>query len=153
MIGPDKGDGSLARTRAEAHRLGVSSRIEFPGAVGKARVPAALAEADIFLNTTNVDNAPVSVMEAMACGLCVVSTRVGGVPYLVEDGRNGLLVPPGDAEAMAAAVRRVLLEPGLAARVSENGRSDAQGSDWSVVLPVWEAILGSLVPDRGPAPS
>jgi glycosyltransferase involved in cell wall biosynthesis len=100
-----------------------------------------MSQGDIFLNTTNVDNTPVSVLEALACGLCVVSTDVGGIPYLLEHEEDALLVPPDDAEAMAAAVRRVLTEPGLAERLSRNARKKAEGFDWSVVLPQWERLL------------
>jgi glycosyltransferase involved in cell wall biosynthesis len=152
MIGPDKGDGSLERTKAEAERCGVSDRIEFIAAIPKTAVPAALGEADVFLNTTDVDNAPVSVIEAMACGLCVVSTAVGGIPHLIEDGRNGLLTPAGDATAMANAVRRALTEPGLARRLSEEGRRASERSDWSNVLPQWKSILGRLSGSALPEP-
>ena len=76
--------------------LGVSERVEFAGGVAKADVPAALSRGDIFLNTTNVDNTPVSVLEAQAAGLAVVSTNVGGLPFLLEDGKNALLVPPDE---------------------------------------------------------
>jgi glycosyltransferase involved in cell wall biosynthesis len=141
MIGPDKGDGSLQRTEQVAAELRVADRIAFPGGVFKAEVPRRLNEADIFLNTTNVDNTPVSVLEAMACGLCVVSTNAGGITYLLEDEHDALLVPPDDDEAMAAAVRRLLAEEGLAARISRNARRKAEQFDWSVILPQWEALL------------
>jgi glycosyltransferase involved in cell wall biosynthesis len=144
MVGPDKGDGSLQRTRARAEALGVAERIAFPGAVPKAEVPRWMGEGDIFLNTTNVDNTPVSVLEAMASGACVVSTDVGGLPYLLDGERDALLVPPGDAQAMAAAVRRVLAEPGLAERLSRGGRAKTEGVDWAVVLPQWEALLDTV---------
>ena len=140
MIGPDKGDGSLQRTLAAAARLGVSDRLRVIEGVPKEKVGDVLSEADIFLNTTNVDNTPVSVMEAMACGLCVVSTNVGGIPDLVDDGRDGILVPPADPAAMAAGVRRVLDGPGVrgqafratrvARRSCSTGRSSCRnGSD------------------------
>jgi glycosyltransferase involved in cell wall biosynthesis len=91
-----------------------------------------------------VDNTPVSVLEAMACGLCVVSTRVGGIPYLLQHGRDALLVPPNDPEAMAAAVRRVLTEPALAESLSHNARLKAEQFDWSAILPQWQALLASV---------
>ena len=141
MVGPDKGDGSLQATQHLAAELGVADRIAWPGGVPKADVPVWMSQGDIFLNTTNVDNTPVSVLEALACGLCVVSTNVGGIPYLLEHEDDALLVPPDDAEAMAAAVRRVLVEPGLAERLSCNARKKAEGFDWSVVLPQWERLL------------
>jgi glycosyltransferase involved in cell wall biosynthesis len=141
MIGPDKGDGSLERTRRAAVSLGVSGACHFVGRVEKGEVPAWLAKGDIFLNTTNVDNTPVSVIEAQAAGLCVVSTDVGGIPYLLENEKDALLVPPGDARAMAEAVRRLFVEPGLAPSLSRNGRMKAEGFDWSHILPEWESLI------------
>ena len=144
MIGPDKGDGSLRATRRLAAELGVDDRLALPGAVPKADVPSGLVAGDIFLNTSNVDNTPVSVIEAMACGLSVVSTRVGGIPYLLEDERDALLVPPDDPGAMADAVRRLLTEPGLSGRLSRNARAKSEGFDWSTILPRWDSLLRSL---------
>jgi glycosyltransferase involved in cell wall biosynthesis len=140
MIGPDK-DGSLAGARAEAVSLGVSQRVTFVGGVPKSDVPRLLAECDIFLNTSTIDNTPVSVIEAMATGLLVVSTSVGGVPYLIDSGHDGILVRPGDADAMAGAVRRYLEQPSFAARVSRNARAKAEKFSWNEVLPRWERLL------------
>ena len=144
MIGPDKGDGSFQSTRDRAGLLGVSDRCSFPGGVPKTDVPKWMNRGDIFLNTTNIDNTPVSVLEAMACGLCVVSTNVGGIPYLLKHEHDSLLVPPDDPPAMAAAVNRVLTEPGLAERLSRNAGEKARQFDWSVILPQWNAILNDV---------
>ncbi len=144
MIGPDKGDGSLQRFQQLAATLGLARHVSLTGGVAKSRVPAALDCGDIFLNTTQVDNAPVSVLEAMACGLCVVSTNVGGLPYLLRDGQDALLVQPDDAEAMTAAVNRLLFDPALARRLSENGRARLAQHDWSVVLPQWERLFAEV---------
>lgn len=140
MIGPDK-DGSLAKVREEAKRLGVINQITFTGGVAKAEVPALLSTGDIFLNTATADNSPVSVLEAMASGLDIVSTNVGGMTYLIENEREGILVPPRDANAMAAAVTRLLSEPGLGARLSANSRKKAEPHDWNAVLPLWERVF------------
>ncbi len=144
MIGPAKGDGSLHQTRQIAESLGIADHLQLPGLISKQDVPLRLNEGDIFLNTTNIDNTPVSLLEAMASGLCVVSTNVGGIPYLVEDGVDGLLVPSNDSAAMAAAVRRILTEPGLAARLSSNARKKAEQFDWSITLPKWEELLREI---------
>jgi glycosyltransferase involved in cell wall biosynthesis len=144
MVGPDKGDGSLAIVRNQALRLGVAHRIAFSGRVTKAEVPVWLNRGDIFLNTTNVDNTPVSVLEAMAAGLCVVSTNVGGVPYLLHHEIDALLTSPDNPRSMATAIRRLLTEPGLAERISGNARRKVKQFDWSIVLPRWEALLLEL---------
>lgn len=145
MAGPDKGDGSLARTKAVAAALGVLDRIEFPGAIPKAAVPSWLSQGDVFLNTTNVDNTPVSVVEALACGLCVVSTNVGGLPYLLDDDCTAILVPPKSERDMASAVTRVLREPGLASRLSSGGREATQASSWPQVIKQWDRLLRQTV--------
>lgn len=145
MVGPDKGDGSFAAFEATVRELGLEENVHCPGRVSKGDVPDWLNRGDIFLNTTNVDNTPVSVIEAMACGLCIVSTNAGGVPYLLENECDALLVPSNDPQAMADAIRRILTEPGLAERLSRNARAKAEQFDWSVVLPQWEAILTNAV--------
>jgi glycosyltransferase involved in cell wall biosynthesis len=141
MLGRDKGDGSLEETRRVAAELKVSSRLSLPGGVPNEEVARHLESHDVFLNTTDVDNTPVSVLEAMACGLAVVSTNVGGIPYLLTDGSDSLLVPRDDAPAMADAVRRVLTEPELAAALSRGARQRVMELDWSAVLPRWEELL------------
>ncbi len=144
MIGSDTGDGSLQKTRAAAESLGIADRVGFPGGIPKHDVPARLQEGDVFINTTNIDNTPVSVLEAMACGLCVVSTSVGGIPYLLADGVDALLVPPDDPEAMAGAIDRIFTESGLASSLSRSGRGAAEMFDWQPVLAAWQELFSSV---------
>jgi L-malate glycosyltransferase len=144
MVGRDKGDGSLQKTQRLARELAAEDRVSFVGGVPKASVPNWLSRGDIFLNTTDVDNTPVSVLEAMACGLCIVSTNVGGIPDLLTDGLDALLVPPNNTEAMADAVGRILSEPELAERLSRGGRQKTKALDWSRVLPQWEDLIRTL---------
>ena len=144
MIGPDKGDGTWQNTEQAATRLAIADRVQMAGSVPKSTVPGALAAGDIFLNTTNGDNMPVSVIEAMACGLCVVSTNVAGLPYLLEHEQDALLVPPNDPAAMAGAIRRLLTEPGLAERLSRRARAKASQFDWTIVRPQWETLLTAV---------
>lgn len=144
MIGPDKGDGSLAAVQRRLQVLGLEQAVRIVGGVPKPEVATHLAEADVFVNTTNVDNTPLSVLEAMASGLCIVSTEVGGIPFLVRDDHDALLVPPRDEAAMAAAVERILVEPGLAARLSAAARASAIECDWAPVVETWERTLSQL---------
>ncbi len=148
MVGPDKGDGSLQETQRVANELDVADRIEFVGGVPKDQIPHYLNRGDIFLNTTNTDNTPVSVLEAMACGLCVVSTDVGGIPYLVTDNTNGLLVKPDDSVGMSDAVRRVLCESDLAGTLSANAKLHASQFDWQAILPKWVELFTELDPSN-----
>ena len=145
MIGGGAGSATFARTRQLAEELGVLDRVDFPGPVAKRDVPQRLQTGDILLNTPRVDNVPVSVLEAMACGLCIVSTAVGGIPYLLRDGDDALLVPGDDSGAMADAVMRCVSDPALSAKLSLGGRRRAEAFDWGTVLPRWMELVGEIV--------
>jgi glycosyltransferase involved in cell wall biosynthesis len=151
MVGHDKGDGSLQQTVLEACKCGAGANIEIRGPVDKKLVPEVLLAGDIFLNTSNEDNTPVSVMEAMASGMCVVSTKAGGVPYLIEAEKEGLLVPVNDDSAMAAAVARILREPELAPKLQEAAFARIRKADWSQILPQWQELLATVA-SRKPRP-
>ncbi len=141
MIGPDKNDGSYKAAVETAKRENVLDRIEFVGAVKKSDVPIWLNKGDIFLNTTRIESFGVSVIEAAACGLPIVTTDAGELPYLWENEVDALIVPSGNSEAMASSVQRILNEPGLAQRLLQNARRKAERFDWSIVMPQWEKLL------------
>lgn len=140
MYGVEK-DRSLSDSRRLAEKLGVAAMIEFSGAVPKSRVGEVISSGDIFLNTSRVDNMPVTLIEAMACGVCVVSTNVGGIRYLIQDGVNGLLTPHNAPELMAEAVRRLLTDHALCHRLSTTGRAHAERFGWVHVIPQWLQLL------------
>src|SRR4051812_6042668 len=98
----------LAHLEELAASLGIADAVTFTGRVDRDAMAALYRRCDVMLNPTRVDNMPNSVLEAMACGLPVVSTRVGGVPYIVRDGVTALLVEPGDHVAMAQAALHLL---------------------------------------------
>jgi glycosyltransferase involved in cell wall biosynthesis len=143
MAGQEKGSG--AAVRELARQRGLAEAIRFPGFLGPEEKAREFAGHDIYLNTNRVDNMPVSVLEAGAFGLPVVATRVGGIPYLLQEGKTGLLVPDGDAHAMAGGVRRLLDEPGLAARLSAGGRALAESCGWGPVRAQWETLFREVV--------
>jgi glycosyltransferase involved in cell wall biosynthesis len=93
--------------------------------------------ADAMLNPSLVDNMPISVLEAFASGVPVVSTNVGGVPFIAQDGRNALLVPPSDPQACAAALERVLTDAALAERLARVALEDAETYAWVRVKELW----------------
>jgi L-malate glycosyltransferase len=103
---------------------------------------------DIFINTTKIDNMPVSVIEAMALGLPVVSTNVGGIPYLIEHNKTGLLVESGSAAQMAKAILELVNSPILARELSLNARRMVEDFDWANVSLKWFEVLNRIVTKR-----
>lgn len=126
-----------AELRALAASLGLAQAVRFPGRIDHAAMPALYAGADLALNPSTVDNMPNSVLEAFASGVPVVSTDAGGVPDVVDDGVHGLLVPVGDAEAMAAAMHRILSDASLAQGLVTAGLERAQAWGWPRVRQQW----------------
>jgi glycosyltransferase involved in cell wall biosynthesis len=143
MVGPDKHDGTREETEAAMARLQLGHCVALQGAMPKTSIPELLGSGDIFLNTSNIDNTPVTVVEAMAAGLCIVSTDPGGIADLIENDHQGVLVPTADPGAMADAVRRVLEDRSLSERLSQNARAKSEQFDWLAVLPMWTDTLRS----------
>ena len=112
------GDGD-ERTALEARaaELGLESRVEFLGSLGRDEVLALFRNADAAILSSAWENFPHTVVEALSVGTPVIATAVGGVPEIVTDGENGLLVAPGDPAALAAAIRRFFGEPELRGRL------------------------------------
>lgn len=133
------GAGELAKDLAnQARSQGLGDRVLFPGAVDRHSVPAYFAAADVFTMPSvrdaagNVDGLPIVVLEAMAAGKPVVASRLSGIPLAVGDDRTGLLVPAGDAPALADALIRLVEDPALRSRLGEAGRARIESElDWS----------------------
>lgn len=126
-----------------ARALGIGAAVTFTGRVDNAGMAALYRDADLMLNPSKVDNMPNSVLEALASGVPVVSTDVGGVPFMVEHGKTALLVPPQSPEAMAAAVLRLCAEPALAAALREAGLRYVQQYSWPNVRPRLLGVYGA----------
>ena len=122
-----------AQLEAMAMELGVADAVEFAGRVDNERMPELYREADLALNPSLADNMPISILEALASGVPVVSTDVGGVPFLVEDGKTALLVPPRNPERMAEAVLRVLRDESLRNYMVQSGLEHARRFAWKSV--------------------
>jgi glycosyltransferase involved in cell wall biosynthesis len=117
--GPDR-----AAVEAEIHSLRLDGRVRLAGE--RDDVPALLAASDVFVLSSRSEGLPVSVLEAMAAELPVVASDVGGLRELVVDGETGILVPPGDAEALAAALGRLVEDRDLRRRLGAAGRARAE---------------------------
>lgn len=140
MVGPDK-DGSQQACKNRATELGVADCITFTNRLTKEAWIKLSQKHNIFLNTTSIDNTPVSVMEAMALGMPVVTTKVGGIPFLFEDEAEGIMVETQTADALANAILRLHQFPELTNKISENARKKAELWDWKVVRKQWLRLL------------
>lgn len=148
------GDGP-GRPAAEQQVLrsgSLAERVHFAGFLPHRQIPAVMRHVDLLVLATRYEELPSSLVEGMAAGLPVVASRIGGIPALVDHDVNGLLVPPGDAGALAAAITRVLTEPGTAARLSAAARRTAEGYAWPTlarqVATVYREVTGRPAADR-----
>ncbi len=130
------------RLEALSAELGLRN-VAFVGHVPAAGMPALYDAADIYLMSPWRDCMPLTVLECFASGLPAVATRVGGVPYLIEHERTGLLVEPGDHQAMATCALRLLREPGLVERITAEARERLDRYSCSAVGPQWVALYAA----------
>jgi glycosyltransferase involved in cell wall biosynthesis len=130
------------RLRCMAASLGASG-IRFVGKADRALLPGLYDEHDIFVNSSVLDNQPVSVLEAFAAGLPVVSTGTGDIGAMVRSGRNGLLVPPRDPGATAAAIATLLENPARALFMTRLAKEDVEKYTWPAVRGQWAEAYGA----------
>lgn len=135
--------------RALARDQGVLDQVSFEGRLDRDGIVALYAAADAMLNPTTVDNMPNSVLEALACGLPVISTDVGGVPYILTHEETGLLVPSRDEAALAAAILRLLDDAALQQQLRDNGLAQVEAYTWPNVRQQWlQAYNDACAPAR-----
>ena len=142
------GDGWMRpQLEALAGELGLRNT-QFVGRVPWGAMPDVYDNADIYLTATNIDNMPGSVIECLSCGLPVVTTDAGGVPYTVTHEKTALIVPRNDHVALAAQAMRLLEDDTLAVRLARNGREACRQYAWPAVRDAWLAAYHSLGPAR-----
>jgi glycosyltransferase involved in cell wall biosynthesis len=123
--------------RRLTRELGLEDIVHFEGRLERDAVVALYGQADAMVNPTTIDNMPNSVLEAMACGLPVISTNVGGVPYILTDGETGLLVPTRDPRALANAILRLFSDRALQQRLQFNALKEVDRYSWHHVRDQW----------------
>jgi glycosyltransferase involved in cell wall biosynthesis len=147
------GDGSeRERLEKRARDLRVSNIVEFRGKVTDEQLQAAYGEADVFVLPSvhdargDTEGLGVVLLEAMNAAVPVIGSRIGGIVDIVVDGESGLLVPPGDANALAAALRRVLTDADVARRLGQAGQQRVRTEfTWETITARWEAIYRAVV--------
>lgn len=138
MIGPDK-DGTLEDVKQLINKYHLNENVEITGVLSKNEWHKKSKEFDIFINTTNIDNTPVSVIEAMALGLPVVSTNVGGMPYLIQHNVDGVLVEKNNPLVMTKEICKIVSMKNSS--LAENARKKVENFDWNAVRDLWIKLL------------
>ncbi len=143
IAGTGSQEESLRRRAAD-----LDGSVAFVGRVEPEDMPRLLLSSDIFLNSSVVDNQPVSILEAFAAGLPVVTTPTGGIAEMVRSETTGLLVPPHEPGAMAQAVMRLLDEPELAPALARRARKEVEKYTWPRVRYEWAAVYGETAMEK-----
>jgi glycosyltransferase involved in cell wall biosynthesis len=138
----------LQNLRGLAAACGAAGAVSFAGRIDNREIPALYQSASLMLNPSTVDNMPISILEAWSSGVPVVTTNAGGIPYLVEAGRDALLVDPRQPEDMAAAAIRVLETPTLAAALAKRGREVVGEFSWKRVRGKWLEVYDAVASDH-----
>jgi len=139
MIGPDKG--LLANSKLLAKKLNIDTAVEFVGPVANDKLFHFFHSHSVFINTTSYESFGTAVLEAAACGIPIVSSKVGEIPYLWTHEENILMVEELEPDLFADAVIRILESPELAKNLSVNARKKAEEFDWESIKPKWIQLL------------
>ncbi|GGO63794.1 glycosyltransferase family 4 protein [Bowmanella pacifica] len=127
-----------------AERLAIADKVTFCGRLNQVQMVALYQSAHLMLNASRVDNSPNSLIEAMACAVPVVSSDVGGIPFLLQSGENGLLVSPDDAEALAESALMLLDDKSLYTKVQQNALISVERFHQDKVIAQWIALYRAL---------
>ncbi len=138
MVGPDK-DGSLEKCKQLAKRKQLS--VKFTGKLSKEEWIKLSKDYNLFINTTNFDNTPISVIEAMALGLPVISTNVGGLPFLIAHEKDGILVEKEQVAPFIREIKILVTHPERAYQLAAKARKKVEQFDWEVVKEKWKRVL------------
>ena len=140
-----KCDHSYEDTIELIKKLDLNDNIIITGVLTHSMWAKLSTEADLFINTTNIDNMPVSVLQAMALGLPVFSTNVGGIEWLIEDNENGIKCNVGDAEFMANKIKWYLENQTELKRIATNAVNIPREYEWAKVLPLWGELIKNYI--------
>ena len=134
-----------SRLRDLSRQLGVSDQVGFVGRLDREAMADLYRRSDVMINPSRADNMPNSLLEAMASGVPVVTTDVGGIPYMVRHEATALLVKPGDYEAMAAAILRLVTDQELRASISSAATAEVRRYTWDNVAPILAAVYRGAI--------
>jgi len=126
-------------------QLNLEHCVTFMGNVPNEKVPKYMAIADVFILPSLSEGLPIALLEAMAAGLPIIATRVGGIPCVLEDGKNGLLVNPGSSSDLAEKILMLMRSPELMKKMSEANREKSRSYSWENIVSQLEKLLNEVV--------
>ena len=142
MVGPDKG--LLGQTKALVAKLDLNSSVRFTGPIQNTELYSYYQTHEVFLNTTSYESFGVAVLEAAACGIPVVSTAVGEIPYLWKNEENMLIVDTMKPEDFSVAIIRLFKSQELSEKISIKAREKAEDFDWEKIRHNWIILFSDL---------
>lgn len=128
----------LSVLQTQCHHLGLSKKVEFCGRLEREQIQFLYESADVMINASTVDNMPNALLEALSYGVPIISTRVGGIPFMVEHMQTAILVEPKNPQAIKSALIQVIQDPKLSKRLSVNGLESAKQYTWAQIGPQWK---------------
>lgn len=144
MVGPDK-DGSMKDVIRLAKELNITNHLKITGKVKRKDWIELSKKYDIFINTSQVDNHPVTLLEIMALGLPIVTTNVGGIPFIIKNKKNGLLVKSNNAEEMADRISMLISGEIDGKLITRNARKEILELDKNKVIKKWYSLVDSFI--------
>ena len=126
-------------------RLDLQNHVSFSGQLSKIEWMALSKDYDIFINTTDYDNTPITLLEAMALGLPIVSTNVGGIPYFIDDSVTGLLIDPNASDDMAHKIHELISGTIDGNKIARNAREKVSHYDKSQIISEWYQVIDKII--------
>lgn len=144
------GSGTEAkRLRETAETAGLAERVEFLGSLDRPAMTEEYAKADVLINPSSVDNTPITLIEGLSFGLPIITTNVGGIPYMVEHEKTALMVPPKNSKAAADALRRLFTDSKLKKSLSANALKEAEKYTAERIVGQWIEVFNELKKKAG----
>jgi len=144
FAGPVKNQEIYQKLQKLAVELHLQKDVCFLESLKKEDIPLFLADKDVFVNTTSVDNTPVTLIEAAAAGCAIVSTKVGGIPFLFEDGKTASLFEANNVHALCNILIDLAEDPSKLRLFQQNGREFAKTMDWAEITSSWAQLIQNL---------
>lgn len=143
MVGGDKG-GLIHALKEKAIDLNIEDCVTFHGQLPKENWLLIAEQCSYFINTSNFDNTPISMIEAMALGLPVITTNAGGISRLIDCGEDGFIVEKNDSISMALRIMQLLSNDELKVKIVKNARLKAEKNDWKVISKQWKNLIDEI---------